>query len=286
MYFRLFNFPMRFRHPDSYRERPSVRGGQVSSGAWTREVPQPQSLFDEWSCGSAGGTPFDSGIFAYSTGNSQSEDVQDTEVSGGTTWLSTLPMDLTQAIYPKISFDYWLCEFPPNQYEGLYMWVSNGVDTFLLDILRNDTIVGSWQSKLYDNLAIPDPLDQVRFMVSARDTTTGSNFYVLKAHIDNFELIDGSLGTDNASNSLVSFDVYPNPLTGERIYFTSLPTDKTKPLSITITDLHGRVFAVDSKPVLELFQGLEVNLSEDLYFVQWSAQSSRNGIAKLVVLKE
>jgi hypothetical protein len=107
--------------------------GSVLSGAWQRELPAQQLLFDNWICGSEGDSPDDIGGHAYSTGLSTSGNVQNSEVNGGTTWLISPPMDFTQYIYPQISFDYWLCEFPPNEYVGVSVWITNGVDTFLLE---------------------------------------------------------------------------------------------------------------------------------------------------------
>jgi hypothetical protein len=88
-------------------------------------------------------------------------------VSGGTTWLTSPAMNFSTIVDPKISFDFWLAEFPPNQYDGVYLWLTNGVDTFQLDELRNDTINGSWQTKTYDHIALEAPITQYQFMVSA-----------------------------------------------------------------------------------------------------------------------
>ena len=125
------------------------RSSNVSQGLWEREIPSEQLLFDNWQCGSEGDSPFDSGVYSYSTGLSTTDDVEDSEVSGGQTWLGTLRMDLSNQTDLRLSFDYWLCEFPPNQYEGLFVYVTDLTDTFLIEHLTNDSINGIWEHKEY-----------------------------------------------------------------------------------------------------------------------------------------
>ena len=184
--------------------------GDATSGIWGRGIPTEQLLFEDRVCSSAGDSPNDLGGFAYVTGLSTSDNVQDNEVSGGTTWLVSPPMDLTEAIAPKISFDYWLCEFPPNQYTGLSVWLTNDVDTTLLEELRNDTITGSWQSKSYPDLNLTGPINQVRLMISATDTTSGQGDYILKVHFDKFKLSQSGFYTKEHYPAGQNFKHFPN----------------------------------------------------------------------------
>ncbi len=256
------------------------------SGVWGRSVPIEAYLWDTWLCSSDGDSPNDNGIFAYTTGISTSDDVMDNEVTGGTTWLVSPAMDLTEAIEPKISFDYWLCEFPPNQYVGLSVWVTNGVDTFLLDDLVNDTIAGSWQSKSYPDLSfLSEPLDQVKFLVSARDTTSGPDEYILKAHIDNFKLSQSGLASNDPYSSGEHFIVYPNPVSGATIYMKSKGNGDLNITTIRLYDIQGRIMSThDIESSGEIIR-INHQLDNGMYLIQWITDGGRSSTEKVMVLK-
>ncbi len=259
--------------------------GDATNGAWARGIPVGQLLFENYTCGSTGDSPNDFGSLAYSTGLSSSANVQDDEVSGGTTWLVSPPMDLTSAIEPKISFDYWLCEFPPNQYEGLSVWLTNGVDTFLLEKLANDTISGSWQSKSYDNLPLQAPLDQIRFMVSATDTTSGVGEYTLKVHIDKFKLSQSGLSTGEILVSGKYFKVYPNPVTGSTIYMTPQSKLAGEVITIKILDVQGRVLNAFEITAGQKNINIDHSLNNGMYYIQWYTNKGEVGVEKVTIMK-
>ena len=256
----------------------------AANGAWARGIPSEQLLFENYLCGAAGDSPNDYGSLAYSTGLSTSADVQDDEVSGGTTWLISPPMDLTSAIEPKISFDYWLCEFPPNQYEGLSVWLTNGIDTFLLEKLANATISGSWQSKSYDNLPLQAPLDQIRFMVSATDTTSGVGEYTLKVHIDKFKLSQSGLSTGEILASGKYFKVYPNPVNGSTIHMTPQSKLAGEVISVKILDVHGRVLSTNAIPSGQKEISLDHTLQNGMYYIQWFTDKGEAGVEKVTIM--
>ena len=259
--------------------------GQVTSGTWGRGILSGQKLFDTYTCGSDGDSPNDFGSYAYSTGLSSSADVLQDEVSGGTTWLVSPPMDLTNAIEPKISFDYWLCEFPPNQYNGVNAWLTNGVDTFLLENLVNDTISGSWQTRQYSNLPLQAPLDQIRFMISASDTTSGASDYILKVHLDKFKLSQSGLATGEVLTSGTLLKMYPNPLSGSTLYLMPGAELKGNVITIDITDPQGRNLYHVQMEKQDLAKGIHVQIPEGIHFVQWHTNRNETGIEKLLVLK-
>jgi hypothetical protein len=194
-------------------------------------------------------------------------------------------MDLTSAIEPKISFDYWLCEFPPNQYEGLSVWLTNGVDTFLLEQITNDTIAGSWQSKNYDNLPLQAPFDQVRFMVSATDTTSGVGDYTLKVHIDNFKLSQSGLSTGEILASGKYFKVYPNPVTGSTIYMTPQSKLVGEVTTVKILDVHGRILSTNAIPSGQKEINIDHTLQNGMYYIQWFTDKGEAGVEKVTIMK-
>ncbi len=257
--------------------------GTVTQGAWVRETPSLSLLGDTWPCGSPGDSPDDIGPYAYSTGLSGSLDVENSEVSGGTTWLSSPSMDLTGLVNPKITFDYWLCEFPPNQYDGLFAWVTNGTDTVLLDTYDNDTISGSWRHQSYENLTLPAPWDHVQFLFSAQDTTSASNFYVLKAHLDRFEVVEGSLSTHDGPSSNLSIRLYPNPLTGDKVFFQSAGSLPDERMELVISDLQGRILYTDQRYFSQLESGLGIHLQPGVYLIRIRDLEGHTGTQKLIV---
>jgi choice-of-anchor B domain-containing protein len=262
------------------------RNGFVQQGIWEREIPSEQLLFDNWQCGSEGDSPFDSGVYAYSTGLSTTDNVANSEVSGGRIWLNTQRMDLSNQTDLRLSFDYWLCEFPPNQYEGLFVYVTNLADTFLLEHLTNDSIYGNWEHKEYNLDFLTGTNDDVRVLFLAQDTTTGSNFYVLKAHIDNFKVTGTEIVGNDEPNIADQFVVYPNPLTGDKLYIRSLENAVASTYDITITDIQGRNLLTATRSGSTLAQdGLHVNLAEGVYMVEWINESGERAVQKLMVVK-
>jgi len=259
--------------------------GDAISGNWERGIPAQQLLFENYNCGSAGDSPNDLGGFAFTTGLSTSDDVQDSEVSGGTTWLISPPMDLTEAIDPKISFDYWLCEFPPNQYTGLAIWLTNDVDTTLLEELRNDTIAGSWQSKSYTDLGLNGPINQVRLMISATDTTSGQSDYILKVHFDKFKLSQSGLSTNDPYPAGKYLIVYPNPSNGETIYLKQSEGFEKDVTSVHMYDIQGRLVSRQNVQPGNKVIAINHQLEDGMYFIQWMTADGASGIEKVSVLK-
>lgn len=259
--------------------------GDAISGNWERDIPAQQLLFENYNCGSAGDSPNDLGGFAFTTGLSTSDDVQDSEVSGGTTWLISPPMDLTEAIDPKISFDYWLCEFPPNQYTGLAIWLTNDVDTTLLEELRNDTIAGSWQSKSYTDLGLNGPINQVRLMISATDTTSGQSDYILKVHFDKFKLSQSGLSTNDPYPAGKYLIVYPNPSNGETIYLKQSEGFEKDVTSVHMYDIQGRLVSRQNVQPGNKVIAINHQLEDGMYFIQWMTADGASGIEKVSVLK-
>ena len=59
--------------------------GDATGGVWIREIPKKQTLGTSLICGSEGDSQNDLGPYAYTTGTSNSSNVENSEVDGGTT---------------------------------------------------------------------------------------------------------------------------------------------------------------------------------------------------------
>ena len=261
-----------------------VVSGDADEGSWTRGIPSGQQLFNLWQCGSSTDSPFDRGDFAYSTGLAGAVPAENDEVSGGTTWLASPPMDLDSIQIAHINFDYWLCEFPPNQYYGFNVWLTNGIDTTLLSQLDNDTIVGSWQTVFssVDMTQWPSPRDSIKILFSAQDTTTQGD-YILKVHIDNFYLVEGSVGTKDEIATSNKFELYPNPVVGREIFLKSANGIKGEQLTLVMFDVHGRLVSAQSVSRSEAESGIIHALEDGFYFIQWKSDADESGVEKILV---
>jgi hypothetical protein len=193
-------------------------------------------------------------------------------------------MDFTTYAVPQIAFSYWLCEFPPNQYTGIGVWLTNGVDTFLLEHLHNDSITGSWQNKFYASLPLlPEPRDQVRFMISATDTTTEQNGYILKAHFDEFQLLEGSVSSHDPQATVQKLTFYPNPVTGSALYVKTEDKLTEGLVSLTMHDIHGRFISSHILRPGSLTIDLPPDLGSGIYFLKWHTGKGSVGVEKIIV---
>ena len=260
--------------------------GDATEGQWVRGTPVRQDLFDNWQCSSAGDSPFDLGPNAYSTGLSSSMNVANDEVSGGTTWLASPSMDLDSVPAARLSFDYWLCEFPPNQYLGFTVWLTNGTDTSLIAEFTNPGTEGSWQSftTIIDQWS--GDKSNIRVLFSARDTTQGIGDYYLKVHVDNFKLLDIVSSVADAPASGKSILLYPNPVAGDKFYIKRSGAFGGQSMQVQIVDLHGRLLktlAVESSG--DVFS-ITHSLQKGVYFIHWQSGDGTTGVQKFVVIRD
>ena len=257
--------------------------GNASEGTWMRGVPTGQKLFSTWQCGSPTDSPFDPGQKLYSTGLSETHDAYYDEVSHGTTILTSPSMDLDSIFLPHLSFDYWLCEFPPNEYLGFTVWMTNGEDTTLIHEFRNDTTVGSWQ-RYSEDLQITGPRNNVQIIFKASDTTSHGDYW-LKVHVDNFSLTEGATGLNDNLSTTKHFLIYPNPVKGSTFYLKPENGIEGNELTLKISDVEGRVISSFHISKKESETGINHSLENGMYFLQWATDKGETGIEKILVLE-
>lgn len=265
-----------------------VVSGDANEGQWVRGIPSRQILFDTWECSSDGDSPFDQGQNTYSTGLSPTLIVNNDEVSGGTTWLTSPPMDLDSISIAQISFDYWLCEFPINKYVGLQVWLTDQIDTVLISEITNDSIFGYWQT-FFADVAISDwqnSKDSFHVLFSASDTTPGPNEYYLKVHIDRFQLVEGGLAVDDVIGSKKHLTVFPNPANTSTIWIKDDSNLEGQVFILKLYDSFGRQISTSEIHKSEFEKGLNLNLQDGIYFLHWITDKEESGIEKIVVLKK
>jgi hypothetical protein len=120
-------------------------------------------------------------------------------------------------------------------------------------------------------------------MVSAMDTTTGANFFILKMHIDNFKVEEGASATEDEISASNSFLFYPNPLSGSKLYLKSPQDLIGNIVRIQISDPQGRILQRDDIIKTDLQKGMNVSLPPGIYFIQWTTDQNKKGTEKLIV---
>lgn len=259
--------------------------GDAIEGEWARGIPTHQ-IFDKWTCGPGSDSPFDVGAFAYSTGLSNTEDVTNDEVSGGTTYLVSPPMDLDSIPVIHIRFDYWLCEYPPNQYIGFNVWMTDGVDTALLAEYSMDSnfLALAWRRELIIVDEWNGSRENIQILFSASDTTGGISDYTLKVLVDNFKVGDALVSTEDDKFSAHQLVVYPNPVSTSQLYL-KLEGEWWEAMTINITDLQGRKISNAKLSRSGSVTQITHHLEEGIYFLQWETDQGHSGIEKILVLK-
>ncbi|MGB3078992.1 MAG: carboxypeptidase regulatory-like domain-containing protein, partial [Saprospiraceae bacterium] len=261
-----------------------VISGNATEGQWQRGIPTAQSLFSMYDCSPGTDSPNDVGQFSFSTGVSTTTDVLNDEVSGGSTFITSPEMNIDSISFPILSFDYWLCEYPPNQYIGFKVWLANETDTILLSQFSNPATNGTWLTFL-SNLDIEGMSGHNKIIFEATDTTSGTADYTLKVLVDNFKLVSILDGTNEEQIKTKHFLVYPNPVSGSSIYLKPENGIQGNQLTLSISDIQGRIISSQQLSKTEAEAGINHSLDDGIYFMQWKTEKGEYGVEKIVVVK-
>ncbi|MFZ1676473.1 MAG: choice-of-anchor B family protein [Saprospiraceae bacterium] len=261
-----------------------VISGNATEGQWKRGIPTAQSLFSMYDCSPGTDSPNDDGQFSFSTGVSTSTDVLNDEVSGGSTFITSPLMKIDSIAFPFLSFDYWLCEYPPNQYIGFKVWLANETDSVLLSQFSNPATNGTWLT-FSSNLDIAGISGVNKIIFEATDTTSGTADYTLKVLVDNFKVISLLDGIHEEQIKTKHFLVYPNPVSGSSIYLKPENGIQGDQLSLSISDIHGRIISSQKLSKTEAEAGINHTLEDGIYFMQWRTEKGEFGLEKIVVVK-
>ncbi len=129
------------------------------------------------------------------------------------------------------------------------------------------------------------PINQVRLMISATDTTSGQGDYILKVHFDKFKLSQSGLSTNDPYPAGKYFTVYPNPSNGETIYLKQSEGFEKEVTSIQMYDIQGRlVFGQNVQPGNKVM-AINHQLEGGMYFIQWMTADGASGVEKVSVVK-
>jgi hypothetical protein len=139
---------------------------------------------------------------------------------------------------------------------------------------------------LYKDLALQAPLDNIQMMISATDTTTGTNIYVVKVHFDKFQVEDAAVSVGDPYKADYNILIYPNPVYGDAFYIQTQGEFANQITQINLFDIQGRF--ISNQKMIPGDEKIRVNhkLEHGLYLIQWLDDQGQTGVEKVMVLKK
>lgn len=255
----------------------------AQTGSWERGRPTRQTIASVIECGSDGDSPNDVGELAYTTGIATSVDATLDDVSSGSTNLTSPSMNLSTLFKPSMSFDFWLCEFPGNTYDGIILNLVVSDVVHSIDTLRNGIVEGSWQTYTYSLEEYWEEED-VKLSIVASDTTTSPNTYVLKAHFDNFRITEQTTSVDVVNDPAKGLLVFPNPVFEGNLFIQNPDDVDAREVSVQIVNVAGQIIynnklVVSSSPTV-----VDLIAAQGMYILTWSDKAGNHGNTRFAVL--
>lgn len=183
----------------------------TTAGFWEWGVPLGTSYSDQPSH-PATDLPNDLGTKCYSTGNGGGTSSSD-DVDNGHVQLYSPIMDLSAYQNPILTYHLWFFNFggEPPQNDSLSVWVTNGIDTVLVETLKEPG-QSFWQPlseiALDEYIAISN-----RMQVILETGDPPPIGHIVEAAIDGFAVRD-SIGSTPIVKEGVDLRTYPNPFYG------------------------------------------------------------------------
>ncbi|HEY3386766.1 MAG TPA: T9SS type A sorting domain-containing protein, partial [Saprospiraceae bacterium] len=116
------------------------------------------------------------------------------------------------------------------------------------------------------------------------DTTSGEADYILKVHLDKFQLLDGALSNHDPYSTGKYFIVYPNPVNSGTIYLKQTGDINLEITSVRFYDLQGRLLSTTQLQPSQQVIEIDHHLQEGMYFLQWQAVDGAFGVEKISVV--
>ena len=203
------------------------------TGAWIRAIPQG-TLWGDVACNPAADSPTDFGNWCYVTGN-ETTNVEDNDLDGGTTQITSPPFNLNGATNATLQFDFWYCNSSP-QTGTVRFYLSDGATAYELPSTPLDSLnLGHW-SHINLPIALPTATANWQFVVAATST---NNADFIDVAIDKFTIINQPLGTPSVDNQAVVLYAYPNPFDNTITIHTNLKSTISTTKAI-LYDVLGR----------------------------------------------
>lgn len=179
-------------------------------GVWIKGAPNGTD-YNGAACNPGNDVAGDYGDECYITGNGGGQAGED-DVDDGYTILQSPAFDLTDYGDPYINYYRWFFNnggsgTAPN--DSLKVFVTNGSETVLVDMLDADSVQGQWR---YKSIRLSNYIANSANMHISFYTEDKNPGHLVEAGLDLFEIVDSAAtGIQGVTALSTDFQVYPNP---------------------------------------------------------------------------
>lgn len=252
-------------------------GGNATTGAWVRDVPNPTQFNDGNSDVFSNvneDIQGDLGEQCYITGNAIGGVGAD-DIDGGNVILTSMDMDLSGYTNPRIEYNAWFFNAggqgtEPN--DKLTVSITNGVQTVILEEITES--LGEWRSRSVFNLDGLITLNSnMRLIVETADDDPG---HLVEAGFDAFLVKDGLVSTEDIITYALS--VSPNPFQNEIL----LSLDYAGETNIIIMNSQGQVLRTIKTNSRDNVLNLK-ELTPGIYVIQVSDKAGNTLVTEKII---
>ncbi len=241
------------------------------TGVWSRSAPSASFLEDGKVCNPNGDFTGDFGAACFVTGANGGE-LEENDLDGGTTILTSPIMDLTDFEFPVLSFQQWFCssDLVANESDFVKFELSNGIETVELQTVFGDyNMQNVWHEVSFNVLEYIEATNNMHFVVTAQ---AGTPNVAVEAAIDVFRILDKGTNTsieDLGENISGNLHIFPNPFDNQ-IEISLLSPPISEQAVLQVFDSLGRLVWETAE---RLEQGEPILWGKDmeagLYFVKF-----------------
>lgn len=211
--------------------------GDATAGAWERGVPS--ATFDQnGKIFSPEADAVDIGTQCFVTGNGPiGSGIDDFDVDGGTTILTSPVFDLTGIIEPVVNYSRWVVG---SQNDTIKVFLTNGITTVSIDQARgNIGQFGVWLNKSIRVAQFLPATANMQLRVEVSDKKTDGT---MEAAFDNFFITGQSTGfVQNGINEFGSISIFPNPVINNLNINYSVNDKNSEQLKLSVFNSIGQL---------------------------------------------
>lgn len=253
----------------------------ASKGAWVKGEPDGTD-YNGAPCNPGTDINTDYGTECYVTGNGGGN-AGDDDVDNGYTTLTSPVFDLTGYNEPYLSYYRWFFNdggngTAPN--DSLKVYVSNGVNTVLIDMLDADSVQGVWRFKNVRLSNFIAATANMQLIARVEDTNQG---HLVEAALDVFKVVDSAATVTaiGASFSNTSIQVFPNPFTNQ-IQVTISNFNGGQGMVATLTNNVGQVLLTQQLKTGNESINTGDKLAAGLYYLKITDVNGATSLFKLI----
>jgi choice-of-anchor B domain-containing protein len=242
----------------------------ATKGIWVKAEPVVTD-YQGTDCNPGTDIVGDYGTECYVTGNGGGN-AGDDDIDNGYTTLSSPVFDLSTYTDPYLSYYRWFFNdggngSAPN--DSLKVYLSNGADTVLIDLLNADSVQSQWRLKKIRISDFMFPTANMKLFLNAADTDPG---HLVEAGLDVFQVIDSgtTTGVKNVAGNTAGMFVYPNPFTNQ--IAVTIPNALAGGYDLQLTNTLGATILKHSVAEVKETIQTPADLSAGIYFLKLTRQ--------------